>query len=287
MSAVVDALDRASPAHGNARRWADEVQRSLRDDPGAWLEAAGRGELSRGRSRVLLGWVERSASSVVVSRSAELVEAGAFAMSLLEDGALDTRDVMVVASLVRRAADLAGLDFAGSVRAGCERAGDRGARCLEWLRRVSERTPPTHIEVGSGAHFRFQRVPSEIDTERLMRWAKGEDRPGSGGAVVDRDRGVGRGRSAAGADDPRSVGSRPESEVRPWPKPVRYVLLLGLVALVGVGLVILLYSAGVVPIVGPFVAMIVGPLLVLLGRLWQGRRVTRHSSTASTATSTC
>lgn len=68
-----------------------------------------------------------------------------------------------------------------------------------------------------------------------------------------------------------------EPEVKPFPKPVRYTLLILLGAFIGVGLVTLLYSRGVLPIAGPFVAMILGPVCVFLGLLWRRRRLIRRS----------
>lgn len=236
---VVDLLDEYSE-----QQWAEEVERSLREDTDRWLRAADHGDLSRDRSWILLAWVESAASDVVISRRPELVETAALAMSLLEDGPLDRRDVMVVASLVRRAALLARLEFTGLADGGCQRAGTRGRRCAEWLSQVSPDTPPTHVEVGSGDGFRFERVP-----------------PGTHDATVRR------------TDFMRSPASR---EVRQWPPPVRTVMLLALIALAGVGLVTLLYSQGIVAIAGPFVAAAVGPVLVLVGLLWRDRRVTRR-----------
>lgn len=255
MGSVIDLLDGPS-ARRDGRHWTGEVARSLRENAGAWLLAADRGDLSPARAWVLLSWVERTASEVVVSRRPELVEAAAMAMSLLESSELDRRDVMVVASLVRRAAILARLEFLRLVAAGCGRAGVWGERCARWLSKVSPDTPSTHIEVGAGGDFRFQRVP-----------------PGDRRQAADA---VGGGRTPSGTDDARFADTPPDREVRPWPKPVRYVLGLGLVALAGVGVVTLLYSQGILAIAGPFVAAVVGPVVVLVGLLWRHRRTMRR-----------
>ncbi len=53
--------------------------------------------------------------------------------------------------------------------------------------------------------------------------------------------------------------------------------MIFVVTFIGVGLVILLYSRGVLPIAGPFVAMILGPGCVFLGLLWRRRRPIRLS----------
>lgn len=70
-------------------------------------------------------------------------------------------------------------------------------------------------------------------------------------------------------------GSRPTDAgdgVRPWPGWLRVVLLSVLVLWVGVGLVVLLYSKGILPIAGPFVALLAGPLIAVLGLRWRARR---------------
>lgn len=114
--------------------------------------------------------MEDAASRGVAERRPDLVETAAFAMSLLEPSPLDRRDVMVVAALVRRGADLAGADFPALVRSGCDRAGVLGDRCLQWPWWVSDVTPDTHEEVGTGSDFRFRRKPSHIHVDRLERW---------------------------------------------------------------------------------------------------------------------
>ncbi|ASR36940.1 hypothetical protein BAY61_20325 [Prauserella marina] len=151
-------------AWADSGEWVDRVQRCLEDDAAAWVAATERAALSKDRSWVLLAWVERCASLVVVTRRAGLVRTAAFALSLLADDVLDRRDVLLVASLIRRASELAALDFASLATEGCERAGERGRRCLAWLRKVPERTPSTHTESGSGDGFRFRRVPSGPDS---------------------------------------------------------------------------------------------------------------------------
>ena len=96
-----------------------------------------------------------SVDPVVNERRKDLVRASGFALSLLEGGPLDRRDVMVVALLLRRACDLAGLDFVRLVTAGRRDAGDLGEACLPWLSAVvdtSPATPSTHEEVWRGVH---------------------------------------------------------------------------------------------------------------------------------------
>ncbi|ASR36939.1 hypothetical protein BAY61_20320 [Prauserella marina] len=66
-----------------------------------------------------------------------------------------------------------------------------------------------------------------------------------------------------------------KGEQRPWPRTVRLALLLALLTVAGVGMVVLLRAEGFLTVSGVFVAMIVGPVVVLLGRLWLHRRWTR------------
>ena len=179
---VLDVLDRAPTGEAPGAGWLAEVERSLADAPDAWVAAADSGELSKDRAWVLLSWVEDAASQLVRERRRDLVERAAFAMSLLEASALDRRDVMVVAMLVRRATTLAGRPFEKPVSRGCARAGELGARCEQWLLRITDATPSTHEEVGEGRDLRFVRKPSSIDTDALQarfgrKHADGGDEP--------------------------------------------------------------------------------------------------------------
>ena len=127
---VLDVLDDAPTGDEPRAAWLADVERSLAGAPDAWVEAVGSDGLSQDRSWVLLAWVEDAASQLVRERRRDLVELAAFAMSLLEAGPLDRRDVMVVAMLVRRGSTLAGIPFEAPVSRGCARAGElgRGAR---------------------------------------------------------------------------------------------------------------------------------------------------------------
>lgn len=188
-SPVLELLDR-SPAttDGAGRRsWFDDVTGSLQGAPAEWTAAAGPIEdrsLGKDRAWVLLSWVEDAASLIGRDRRPELVETAAFAMSLLEASPLDRRDVMVVAMLVRRATTLSDLDFAMLARRGCDRAGLLGARCRTWLLAITDATPSTHEETGSGATFAFRRKPAGFDPVALER--KLTRRPDASGGQGDR-----------------------------------------------------------------------------------------------------
>lgn len=58
--------------------------------------------------------------------------------------------------------------------------------------------------------------------------------------------------------------SRDSTDVTPWPGWIRYTLLAGLFAVIGIGLVVALYDKGVLPIAGPFVVLFLLPILVPL-----------------------
>jgi hypothetical protein len=69
-------------------------------------------------------------------------------------------------------------------------------------------------------------------------------------------RGTGSGRIAPG----RGAGPAP------WPRPVRYTLLALLFAVIGIGLVTVLYDKGILPIAGPFALIFLLPVLLPLQR---------------------
>jgi len=152
--------------------WGRDMAGSLGRDRASWLRVVGTQPqvgLSREQGWILLAWVEDAASELAGDGSRRLLETACFAISLLEASPLDRRDVIVVAMLLRRAAGLAGLDFAAAVRDGCAAAGDLGTRCAEWLAGVSDALPATHEQVGTGRETRFRRRPSTIDTDELLR----------------------------------------------------------------------------------------------------------------------
>ena len=67
----------------------------------------------------------------------------------------------------------------------------------------------------------------------------------------------------------------------PWPAWVRYTLLTVLFAVVGVGLVVALYSRGLLPIAGPFAVIFLVPLLLALRRFGLRGRLRRLSRRTS------
>lgn len=65
------------------------------------------------------------------------------------------------------------------------------------------------------------------------------------------------------------------AEVKPWPGWIRYTVLAVLFAVVGIGLVTVLYDKGFLPIAGPFVVLFLLPLLLPLRRRGLRSRVRR------------
>lgn len=65
----------------------------------------------------------------------------------------------------------------------------------------------------------------------------------------------------------------------PLPRWIRYTILAVAVPILGVGLVLALYSRGWLPIAGPFVVMALVPALLLGRALWWRRRIARLSRT--------
>lgn len=167
------------PAGGEATptsAWFSQIERSLEQSPGDWIAAVEAiGGLSDDHSWSLLAWIETAASQVVRTRSRTTLATAAFAMSLALRSRLDRRDCSVVGSLLRRAADLAGLDFAASVAEGGGRAGSKGQEAMTLLLHAEARTPSTHVESGAGEMFAFARRAPGFDVESLERWLDGDE----------------------------------------------------------------------------------------------------------------
>ncbi|MGC5022208.1 hypothetical protein [Micromonospora sp. DT47] len=156
--------------------WFQEIERSLEEAPQAWITAiAAIGALSDEHAWSLLSWIESAASHVVRARSRDTLVTSAFAMGLVLQSDLDRRDCSVVASLLRRAADLGGFDFAASVTQGCKRAGLMGQEALSLLVHASAETPATHVESGSAETFSFERRKPDFNVDDLERWLEGDN----------------------------------------------------------------------------------------------------------------
>lgn len=64
-------------------------------------------------------------------------------------------------------------------------------------------------------------------------------------------------------------------DVKPWPATVRYTVLAVLFAVIGIGLVTVLYDRAFLPVAGPFVLVVLLPLLLPLRRRGLRSRVRR------------
>lgn len=161
---------------GRQDRWREDLTQSLMNNSPQWVGDVRARALSKHHAWELLSWVEVSAPVVVREERPELVELAAFAVALLEHSPLDRRDVQVVASLVRIAAEEAQLDFLELCRAGLRRADGLGKESARWLPRTSAQVPPTHTVVGEGRTFDFQRVPPSFDPAELEQRLLAEQR---------------------------------------------------------------------------------------------------------------
>ena len=171
---LLDEIPRGSEPTPTAG-WFFEIERSLEEAPREWTSAIlAIGELSDDHAWSLLSWIESAASQVVRSRSQTQLVTAAFAMSLALQSGLDRRDCSIVASLLRRAADLEGFDFSASVIEGCDRAGAMGREALALLLSAPAETPATHVEAGAGSSFSFTRRTPEFDVDDLERWLEGD-----------------------------------------------------------------------------------------------------------------
>lgn len=170
-------LDEIPPLPDEVRGgdWYSRIDESLRRDPADWLSAIERiGQLSDEHAWSLLSWIEVAASQIVRIRSRPGLVTTAFAMALVLQSALDRRDCAIVASLLRRASELADLNFRASIDEGCDLAGPAGQEARELLRHASGDLPSTHAEIGAGETFAFSRKEPGFDVADLERWLEGD-----------------------------------------------------------------------------------------------------------------
>lgn len=111
-----------------------------------------------GGSWRLVGWAERACTWAVRTRDRDVLAAAAAAASLHDPERIDSRDALLVLTLVSRACTLTGLR-AGSVRKRALTMTDAPGGA--WLRdhlRAGALLPATHREVGTGSDVGFERV---------------------------------------------------------------------------------------------------------------------------------
>lgn len=112
----------------------------------------------------LYGWAVGACAWAVRSSSEHVLRSAVQALTLL-DSNLDRRDLLVVATLARRAGSGLGATFDELTLS------DLGAdeqSPAPWLLMASEDLPVTRTEVGDGSSFAFRRVPSTFDPEVLQ-----------------------------------------------------------------------------------------------------------------------
>lgn len=166
MTALLFALDEPSPTGLDdlGGEWDTRVRDALATtiaDRAVWDSVVV--ELSRDQAWILLSWAEGACSWAVRSRAPELVVSVCVALAIL-DGKLDRRDLLVVATLARRAADRLDVALDDLLRDECD---PRGEPLPKWIGSASDELPPTHVESGSGESFEYRRKPAEFDPTAL------------------------------------------------------------------------------------------------------------------------
>lgn len=176
MRSVLQMLDEAS-SPADDQEWFQQLRESMERQPEQWITAVSdTGTLSDARAWTLLSWIELAASDLVRQRSQSILEAAAFARSLLVLSVIDRRDIALVEALLRRGAQLAEVSFVDSVAAGCARARELGGAGFTSLMQAAPTTPATHAEEGEGHSFTFRRRPAGFDVQELERWLAEGDR---------------------------------------------------------------------------------------------------------------
>jgi hypothetical protein len=148
---------------GQQQPWDREVQFALND---RWKRSAISDDLDHDRGWTLLGWCENAASVAVRTSDPELLELCVVGLSLVPLRHVDPREVKLVGSLVRRAAELLGLNW--------PEFRERFAANAT-LVRLADGFPTDvsaggHQEHGNGPTFRFEKVRlAQMSEEELLR----------------------------------------------------------------------------------------------------------------------
>jgi hypothetical protein len=167
-------LDASLEAVGPESDWHDRVEKSLDQSTASWIEAVETiGGLSDEHAWIMLAFIEGSATQIARTAARSKLVVAVIAMAVVLRSALDRRDCSLVASLLRRAAALAEIDYLSAVDEGLARAGESTQEARALLLGAAAVTPATHIEQGSGNTFAFRRLSSEFDVDDLERWLEG------------------------------------------------------------------------------------------------------------------
>jgi hypothetical protein len=149
--------------------WYRRLWHSLGDSQGEWLSAVPpQSRMSDEHAWNLLGWIETASSELVRNPNPRTLQLAIFARALLTQSAIDDRDIWIIVFLLRRGAQLAGVDYLAAVSAGCAQAGALGEIVYESLINASDKTPPSYEERGEGKGFEFHRNPVEFDAIKLL-----------------------------------------------------------------------------------------------------------------------
>jgi len=175
MSMLLTALDESAPT-----RLSDiggSVDTGVFEALSATLAVPAEGDrvvagLTRDQAWALLGWAEGACSWAVRVGSPEIVE-GVFQSLALLDGKLDRRDLLLVATLARRAARRLDTDLEEVARSS-QLVGH--PLLPEWIATATEELPSTHVEEGHGQSFAFRREPPGFDPTELWELLRDDGR---------------------------------------------------------------------------------------------------------------
>jgi hypothetical protein len=124
--------------------------------------------LAEANEWALIGWSERAATLAVRLGSRELVVLGLVAASLPRT--IDTREILRIVPLHRRAATLVGADVDAVFSSAAAHTDQRGRDLLETLRNSTVRLEDMgFIEDYETGEFAFRETNSQVDTEGILR----------------------------------------------------------------------------------------------------------------------
>lgn len=124
--------------------------------------------LDRSRSWALLSWAEGAASLITRVPDQELLVTAVFALLLFGRTRMDGRDALVVATLLWRGAERAGLDYPAAARDAAAWSGT-DVDFAAAVANPSPDLPRTHVEEPWDGAVKFVRLPSAFDARELER----------------------------------------------------------------------------------------------------------------------
>ncbi len=116
----------------------------------------------------LLSWVEGMASLIARTHDGNLVDRAIFALCVIDSAArIDTREILLIGSVLRRGSVIGGVDFPAAVERVAKLVGR--SPLLSELRLVSAQLPRSHEEVVGNHGIELRRVPNVVDFADLMK----------------------------------------------------------------------------------------------------------------------